>query len=727
MDGGKLWPLMVDVLLSACDPSNSATKTIEDAASEVLSRGAVRLSSEETTLLLDCVVGASRFLAVCDGALQGYCDYLKRNKVDRQSMHLIAYVVLFKHRELGPETMRQLFQKSTSRPRLVEYLSYLADDAAVATHSTPLWLQSYDISFVSGTLLPALRRAAPALRKLIDSLSAAATAPHAAAVPAVTQAADEMAVVPSALSDGAGDSSETPVLPPTTSKKAVTLVSPSPPPPPPAPTAVADNVTKTTAAHGVGRGKRVGRSKKLPPAEVREMAFTIAEPRHPPVKRQDGGSPAAARGSPSTAAAEGGAAPAPAKPLSQKSVGFQFSSCAFTEAGDDRKPTNSASEPPFAAKDYSRVRRILDTPVEVPMTNAALRREAHTHQQRRAEEERVLQELEINQHDERAFEQWRRSELAKDERQRELLLLERHLAALQSDESVRAARAEGERTRRKVCQSMKRDAVVESQERRREEENALALQRQFVVRFREELARSRREAEERFLQEKLHSAEVVKVESEEARRAIRVAEEQRKTEQAVVIQEIRLLRERVRVKQEELLEQRRNVGSVESDNDDDVLLSALTTAQLREELELVKARDRALEEERRRRIVAAKEREAADRAALESLCREQRQKCHRDRERLRESKDTKAATIRAAQLAAETERMVILQQRLKEKRQQRKAGHQKTREAERQRRNDANMRAADDTAMEKERWRQLEHGIINRISASQAAVADKGL
>lgn len=445
MSDTELLKLMVEVITVAASRSKAAPITIEEAATAVLERGAgALLSSEAETFLIETVTGVERFRHVCEGALAGYCLHSKRNKSDRTAMHLIAYLVIFRHREFTPDRLLRLIRRGTAIPRLVEYLGYLVDVEAVRECSAPMWLEAYDSSFIEGVLIKELTAAAALLRSIASTLT-------------VTKA-------PTKESDCHGSEDEK------TMPLQTLPLQPLPPQPlPPSP----PNVPRLAGE------KPAARKRALPPAEVREMAHTIPAPRPPPVK---------------TSTPVLTPSPAVAPKLVTRPVGFSFldrEAARLPTIGADGEQLHASPPPaPFVPKAAEAVRRVLDTPVDVPTTNAAVRREAHTHRQRRAEEERVLRNLEVAQLDGRAFAQWREAEFAKAAHQREILLLERHLARLETEESTRAARAAAERKRRMEHQIVKQAAAAEAKQRRSEAARQRAEQRDYVSGFREELARN---------------------------------------------------------------------------------------------------------------------------------------------------------------------------------------------------------------------------------------------
>lgn len=214
---------------------------------------------------------------------------------------------------------------------------------------------------------------------------------------------------------------------------------------------------------------------------------------------------------------------------------------------------------------------------------------------------------------------------------------------------------------------------------------------------------------------------------------MREADERRWVAQALIIQEVRSLRERVRQRQLDLAEERRaefaspavgsapSVATTTAAAAADAALDGMSMAQLREELRSVRERDKALEEERRQANLVDRTREADERAALERMCREQRVAQEQRRQLERARRKGQVAVIEAVHGEAEAARMLALRQKLAEKRQGRRSEQRKASEAERRNRNESNIRAIDEGAMERERWRQLEQGLVNRISGEQTA------
>lgn len=666
-----VWGAIVEVLDTFSGRAEASTTTVEEIAEDVL-RSCVGTTPQDEVLVAECATGVVRFSHLCEGALQGYCMYLKRNRSNRQSMLLVAYVMIFLYRQLGGEKVRQLFHDCTASPRIEEYLSYLLNSEALKEHSYPYWTQYYDVGFLNDSVLKPLADIRDeAQRDVVDWFHTNGAFSGTKAPPPSSKVTS---IEPTARS---------------TKDPRKTLTFASPP-------------------EKVGAGPPVaaiGGRPQLPPAEVRDMAHTIPESRSAPVPRSQ---LTIHRSS---------------KPLTT-AVGFDF---------HHRLPGSSISEaatpsveglPSVLRTSDRQVKAMLEKEVGVSTTMTALRREAYVHQRRRDEERRHLLEKECSRHTSRDYERWRRSQAEREAAQREALLLERHRDEVRTAEKVSKAKADAEKQRHRRFLAMKvsaKEANAVAASNRKEE---LERQRRFVHTFRSKIAKCSSEAAHKMAEEKKKAVEQVRQESSRLKDVSRAAAEERKLQQAAIIEEIRQLRERLSTRRADLVEYHRAVTFARaSDIRSNDGLERLTLRELHAELERVRSEQREEEENRRSQIIAGRAKEQRDREALLRLCADHRKKNRHTREATQAAREEQRTLARASQLDAETAKMLALHKKLETQREERRSQFMGLCEGERERQNDLLLRAVDDTALEKERWRQLEQGIINSVTANQIANA----
>lgn len=649
-----------------------------------------QLTPSEVKLVRHAAFDLSRFAALCDGAFQGYCTCFKRNGSHRPAMYLVAYLFIFQYRALGEHAICAFLENSLPSPRLGEYVQFLLSTNLLQQHAVPLWRRTYDDVFIREQVLAPLAAAAK---------------------------------------DAAGD---------VAGWLRRHLSSPTGPSPDASPTDTAPG-SSAKGAHPHTAAKRdirppqlhVSTRPRLPPYEVRQMALTVPEPRLPRIKD----APLPAR-------------PRATKPLT-KPTGFTFhqreasrattsSSPRGTEAAavnaaaaaaaataattGPSLPTGGASGRSHAAPDATprptsaQLRRMLDATRDVPTTTAALRREACMRDRQRAHAEEALTELEVAAHDASAYELWRQSQEEAEERAREMAVMQRHLDALEGEERVRAQRAHAADVRRRRFKHLRGKYQEELDLRKVEEAVALRRLEETVQQQRTLQLQDRLAALERSTAAKATLAAQVKSESEELKAAAQEAAEERETQQALLIHEIHVMRQRIRAQQARLGEDRRRAWA---DGEEDAALGRMSVAELQAALERVKAEAAAETAARHDYVATVRGRAQAERERLAEECATARDAQRQRRQSKQAQRAQHRAAVEADRATRETTRMMQLHEKLEAKRQEARAAQQATREAERQRRNELLLRAQDSTSMEQGRWNHYEAGLVRRSKWEQ--------
>ncbi|CAJ1992820.1 hypothetical protein conserved [Leishmania donovani] len=620
------------------------------------------LSSEETTFVRNCAFNLSRFAALCEGAFQGYRDCYKRNSTYRPSMYLVAYLLIFQYRALGGATVREMFKGSMPTPRLCEFVEFLLLSESVSRYAVPLWRAVYDDSFIQHHVLAPLSSITEDATH--DVLEWFRRQPSQSATAVACPPAEEAAAL--------GTKHRT--FPPSSSAAA----------------------------------SRPLAGARLPPHEVREMVFTVPEPRLPRIK-------------PSPAPAN-----APLKRVPTTLVGFSFHrrEAAVSAAQSEKAAECLASADQNTTHEGARLstaqlRTMLSTSKSVPTTVAALLREVRARERQRDNAERALRELEVTVHDSTEFDLWRQSQLEEEQQRRQMEVLQRHLRAIEASDRARAQRERTTQARRRQIQRMKVQYQAEMRANMREQEHALREHEEHAQQLRSKLSRNCAAAVDKVAAEKSALAAQVKDESEQLRAAAQEAEEHRRTHQVLAIQEIRLLRERLREKHAAMGTERRRAWA---DGEADAALGRMSQAELRDALERLREEAAADEDSRRQRVAEARSRTQEKHERLKRECIREREKQRRIRQANLTQRMAHRAAVEAERIQVERARMAQFHEKLEIRLQAKRDAHHAAHEAERQRRNEVLLRAQDGASMERKRWSQYEAGLVRRAEFEQLRV-----
>ncbi|KEG10579.1 putative trichohyalin-like [Trypanosoma grayi] len=647
-----LWALMVDIVSRCLQDTvfESSDQMVDDVLENCTS-----IDEESAALLRETVSGTLHFEKVCEGMLNGYCDCLRRNKSDKVSMYLVAYLMVFQYTALGGHRIREFLYRCTSTPRLVEYLEYILNPESLMQYSNPYWSQYYDGEFIMNSICRPMGEVALHVRQDVIHWLLGKTAAGVVNINETENPEQQQ---------------------PRVSKRIPKK-----------------KVEGPLRAVEISKGKQGG----LPPAEVREMLHTIPEKRPPRidctkppcvvVKRQND--------------------------LTEP-IGFSFMTRTPKKAPKVEEQPVCQSEFPRVSPDE--LRPILYKTVPVRMTAGALRREAQTYLKHMEEQKRSLEDVEAALRNSREFEEWQKQGREMEAQQRAAQFLSRKAQIQLAGENAVQKRKAIEEMKKVATEEIRADIASKIELCGAEEESRIMKQRTHASRLRRELEESRKKALKHAERERASVAAGVKKKSEQLKDEALEEEERLKMRRLLIIQEIRQLRERNRQQKEELIEKNICLQNV---TPEDTTYGGLSLAMLREKLCQVKEENARLEEERRARIRALRMQEREKLEALSGLCSDGRHNTRRAKEEERRNKQEEHAKLEALREEAETKRAVQVRDSLKQRRKGRRAEQIALKEEDRRRRNEMLLLAKDTSAMEESHWQQQELCVINRLTVNQ--------
>ncbi|EAN77852.1 uncharacterized protein TEOVI_000828200 [Trypanosoma equiperdum] len=649
-----LWELMVEILGPCLNKSD--TRDTDVIVDETLMTCST-LEDGQEALVRDAVSGTLHFEKVCEGMLRGFCDYCRRTNLDRCSMYLIAYFVVFRYEKVGGHNLREMFYRSTTTNILVDYLEYMTDPEGVTEHSCGYWNAHYDSSFVENFVCHTLQDVATQVRQdIVEWLQAKVPG----GVVPVRESTEED-VCKRLLS---------------TAKPASTVKAP--------PSSLWEVKPPT-----------------LPPAEVREMMFTIPEERPPRIDCSK----------PPTAAV---------LPRKTPTVPIGFSFMQRRPLSSFRKKIQERGEAGAAAASSElrppEVKVVTDKPVEVRPTAGTIRREALLYIKREEERKRALKEVEVSLHDAREYDDWRERERKKEEQE-------------QAEEVVRRKEkikqiAESATEKRKAIEEAKKAMTQKCRSEKLSLEEAYAAQKEFYKTYQQGIVEERKkenlEKRERALKRmnraRFSAAARVRDERERLKEEANEEQERIREERLAIIQEMQALRERNRQRKEEQAQMNFESREVPSHS---YVSHTMTDRELREELSRLKVENAHLEEERRAQLRAARQKEREKLEALLLMCAKRRQNVRRARVEEIAIKKAQRAALEEAQNDEAQKKAQATCDMLKQKRNNKRAEHLAFAREDRMRQNKLVLLAKDAHTVEENRWKQQELGVVNRITLNQ--------
>ncbi|ORC84726.1 putative trichohyalin-like [Trypanosoma theileri] len=647
-----LWRLMVDIL-SRC-LQETAIIPPEQILDETL-ENCTTLSEGEAMLVRDTVSDTLHFERICEGMLNGYCDCMRRNKNDRFSMYLVAYLIVFRYTVLGGHCIRDLLYRSMSTSRLVEYLEYMINSENLMQYSYPYWSKYYDANFIMSSVCRPLSEIASHVKEDVIQWLLGKTA---------------VGVV--CVEDTENTQKDSKTTQEVSEKKEEKMLQ-----------RVANNVKKQKG--------------NVPPIEVREMLYTIPEKRPPRIDCTK---------------------PPNEAPKQQKKVtvpiGFSFMT--RTPRPAPKVIEEPVCDTESVRPSPERLRQLLTKSVPVRMTAGAIRREAQVYLKQMEDEKRALEKVEMSLRDSREFEEWQKEGKAHDAQKREAELLNRKVEVQCSAENAIHKRKTLEEMKKVESTQLRADITSMIESSAAEKESAAIKQRNQTNRLRRELDEKRKKAVNRAFQERFSTAADLRRENEQLRGEALEEEDRLQTQRLVVIQQIRQLRERNRQRKAELMEY--NIRR-QREGPDDVTYGGMSLVMLREELRRVKEESVALEDERRAHFRALREQEREKINALSGICHDGRRNMQRARDEERRCKQAEAEKIEMVKKDEEEKRALQVHGILKQKRRDRRNEQIALKEEERKRRNELLLLAKDTSNMEENHWMQQELCVINRLTSNQ--------
>lgn len=714
----ELWKLITESLeefkseLALCVGSPlRTTPTPEGYIDDVIAHHHGNISSDEISFVRECFLGVLRYEHVCEGILQGFCDALKRNKQDRFSMYLIAYLFVYRFAEVTGRFLRSLMDKSTSVTRLAEYVGFLLDKEKMEQFAAPVLRSWYHDGYIAETIIGNIQRHhVEADRDVLQYWVRKATNPNMTQG-SVTGASDddEQDESGGALAGTSGSHAAKSTGSPSRSSivsKAPTVKSNR------APTvAVAPKLSQSSSR------QRDLALRQMPPHEVREMLFTIPPERPPRIEVPpvgsvplDGVRPVA---DPSAYRKPDNPFIETERPTDRERLLAEKK--AREEAIFQPDPIMQTRLQPDEVREiYARSRQEAPT---VKQTAATIRREELLYRRRDEAREAELLRKAQEMRDDSEFQRWKEKQDEQERIERETRISERKLQMMLADEDAKAAKAKQEKRNahsahefRRMMDAWRTSAAREASVERQRKQN-------FAEALRHDIAEQTEAAVRQVRHVKRVTAAKVKEESQanELKAATIIElERQRKT---ALIAEIKTVQQQSLLLRPEAIERTREARLIELG-----VMGTMSIEELKQKLVDVRQEHSELEEKRRIAIVTGRSQQRNELTQMATRCEAERLQYLDEKEKEREKRRATASEQAEKQRVVEEKRLIELQAKLQQKREERKALDDARKEGERQRKVEAMLLAGDAGAMEMKKWGEMERGVSNRIAANQNAI-----
>eukprot|EP01064_Diplonema_japonicum_P018202 TRINITY_DN26891_c0_g1_i1.p1 TRINITY_DN26891_c0_g1~~TRINITY_DN26891_c0_g1_i1.p1 ORF type:complete len:790 (+),score=247.71 TRINITY_DN26891_c0_g1_i1:82-2451(+) len=665
----ELWSLCVECI----NTFNPMTHTVDSHVGSFLEKKSTPLLDEDSEDFLQQVFyGTTRYRKMLEMAINKYQNVMRRMNDCFTPLLMIGYLAMFRVEELGMMGFRQLITGACSPSRISEFLSFLFTPSSTENFSTA-WRAIYDDTYVDNTLLDHIETYSDKMLELAETFNKMASGLE-------TMKQQQMG----GTRVGSG--------------KQPTVSQPF-------------NLSKHN-------GKKVA-----PPQET----FTKPKYRRPIEDCSEEKLAAIAAykqgvqaSSLDKEAKQKNREREEAKPVNAPSLAVLQRPSNMAEMKARRQAELEAEftkqKTPCASPEAVK-KRMERQPVENPkLTTAALLREEHVYTKKQEEEEELLRRKAVEMRDDTEFRVWQQKmQDADDEDARNAVAL-RKVEMMLSDEEARIARKKEEQRKAKLASKIKEDIsdklteVKELQQRQLEENKTLVAMQAEIS------EQNVKKAKADLKEENATRARLIK--EEDKLLELKVAErlELELQRKADVIRQIREEGARLRM----VLGADGSVTKKMFRRDYDPsstmgigTLNEMSLIELQDKLMVVRQQHNEAVKLKREQI--EKDRDDAkekNERRLENVLKkraEKRANCTAQRI----MKQDERATLATEQAARDRIRLQALQAKLQEKREQRRGDEESRKDQDRKRRLEQQLKSADEGAIERKKWVEMERGLQN--------------
>lgn len=713
----ELWKLIVESLeeykslLITPPPTGTTRPSAEDYIADQIN-SQYEISADESSFARECFLGVLRYEKVCEGILQGFCDALKRNKQDRYTMYLIAYLFVYRFAEVSGRFLRSLMDKSTSTTRLAEYVGYLLDESKMTQYATPVLRQSYDDEYIRRFVIGNIQKHhAEADRDVLQFYVSRATNPIQASQSIAAHSDDEddeESRLPTAHQSvaGGGGKSVGGASATSPSRRSVASMRSS----------KAPTVAKAPNISQGGTSRRDLALRQVPPAHVREMLATVASPKPPAIEVPEDGiipldGPRRQRDPLANPRADEGFVETE-RPMHRDRLLAEKK--AREDAQFEADPVmRDRLQPEDVREKFS---KLQSSAPSVKHTTASIRREELLYRRRDQRRDQELLRKAQEMRDDSEYQEWRQKQEDDARIERETRISERKLEMMLADEEARMAKVRQEQQNLASAADFRRTMTAWREAAATEDAAEAARKTKFAAQLRQEVQELTEAATRQVKNEKKASAVQVKTESQQNEMKAAATLELERQRKSALIAEIRTLQEQTLLLRPQAIEQAREARLKELG-----VMDTMSIDELRSKLCDVRNEHEELEQSRRLNFQNHRTNQRRELDTMLSRCQMERNLYLDQKSKERDERREQAATQASQQRAVEEVRLLELHEKLSKARQARKEVNDKRKEEERQRKVEAMLLAGDAGAMEAKKWAEMERGVNNRVLREQNA------
>eukprot|EP01059_Diplonema_ambulator_P005530 TRINITY_DN15287_c0_g1_i1.p1 TRINITY_DN15287_c0_g1~~TRINITY_DN15287_c0_g1_i1.p1 ORF type:complete len:807 (+),score=316.91 TRINITY_DN15287_c0_g1_i1:74-2422(+) len=671
--GGISKRALCDLCVECINSFNPLTHTVDSHTEDFLARRETpKLDEDSEDFLRQVFYGTTRYRKALEVAIQRYLAVMRRMNDSFTPLLVIGYLGLFRIEELGMPLFRKLISGACSPSKIAEFLTFLFTPATVSEHCSGPWRAIYDDAYVDGTLLDHIETYSTPMLELASAFDQMASGLE-------TQKQQQMG---GTRCSGKQPTSPKPFALSKTNMKKVQ---------PPQETHVkqkyrrpVDDVTDEKLAAIAAYKQGIQSTSLSKAAQQRNREKEEALPMRPPNLTT------AARPSNMAEMKSKRQAELEAEQLAQKIP------CASPEAVK---------------------KKMEKQPTENPkLTTAALLREEAVFTKKQEEEKEQLKRKEMEMRDDTEFRTWQQKMQELDAEAARNAVALRKVEMMLADEEARVARKKEEQRKGKMAAKIKEDINGKLNELRQRQQMQLEENRILAAKQAELMEQNVKRAMGQMQEEKLTKAKLIKEEDKllELKAAERLELDlQRKAE---VIRQIRDANAKLRMVIDADGNVTRRQYKREFDPHSTMGLGTLNEMSLVElQQKLVEVRDQHAEAVRIRREQIESGREntkVKNEERLENVLKRRSEKkvaCEVQRQLRQEEREK----VLAEQAARDRVRLQALQAKLQEKREQRIIDEEERKDQERKRKLEQQLKAADEGAIERKKWIEMERGQQN--------------
>lgn len=680
---------------TACVTEDQVT---EEILAPLLKSG--RMDDDDASFVREVSMGVSRHRPFLDATIQAYCNAKHRNRSDAIALIMVTYLLCFRFEEIGAEKFQAFIDGCTAYPRLAEFLGLLLHQSDTVQHVIPVWRTVVDDGYADHMMRKLQQFARDGAEDVYQVFFNKGNVTTAAAAPMDKTSAGG-SVVP-----------KKPTKPPTFKLF---------------------KWQQREEQEMMSGGTNSGRIRRepLPPFELRELMAIKPREVFPKITDQCTDAEKACI----EAAKQGkkvSTLPSHIKHDNRTKeraipfVRFRAAEAKMTDYEELRHQAEQAEleqrlkhmeaigQARGSPEDIRAQMRHIASNVEVAHTYAVIRREDLLYRRQMEDEEKRILKKQQELRDDSEYQQWKAAEEAKEKRAQEIMIAQRKIEMSLADERARETKEKEKQKNLKMTKAYKA-AKEESMAVLQDEEAVKKAElRHKSKELKHQLKADRQAAVSKMSEQKESIAQEIRTQSQQCEMAVALQLDFDRERKQALIKEIKEAHARFIEMQKSQKDKHETATPVDIGQ-----IQTMTWAELKSKLAEVKTDHLRVEEERRKAILDLRN----NRTAYMNECRDRIEQFRAERrdKKIAARDEVLSERERAATAAQKVEeaRLLELQAMLQEKRDAKKALQRERRTEERQAKLAARLLSSDASAVQSQKWAEMERGRQNAVIRAQ--------